>query len=80
MCEMKNVQRHSDLSDVPNRTVILSSDEILSLTLILEYGHGIWHEDVKLHDFVSLFEEHKDIPYSLLRDLWNEKERTLRSI
>lgn len=51
MCEMKNVQRHSDLSDVPNRTVILSSDEILSLTLILEYGHGIWHEDVKLHDF-----------------------------
>lgn len=49
VCEMKNVQRHSDLSDVPSRTVILSSDEISSITLRLEYGRTIciWCEDVK---------------------------------
>lgn len=49
VCEMKNVQRRSDLSDVLSRTVILSSDEISSITLRLEYDHTIciWHEDVK---------------------------------
>lgn len=50
VCEMKNVQRPSDLSDVPERTVTLSSDEIRSITFMLEYGCTvcIWHEDGKL--------------------------------
>lgn len=50
---MKNVQRPSDLSDVPERTVTLSSDEIRSITFMLEYGCTvcIWHEDGKLQDF-----------------------------
>lgn len=32
VCEMKNVQRPSDLSDVPNQAAILSSDDISLIT------------------------------------------------
>lgn len=50
MCEMKNVQRHSNLSNVSSGTVTLRGDEISSMTLILGYGCTvcIWCEDVKL--------------------------------
>lgn len=50
VCELKSVQRLSDLSDVPSGTVILSSDEISSVTLTLEYGCTvcIWREGVTL--------------------------------
>lgn len=49
VCETKNVQRPSDLSDVPKRTVTLSSDGISSMAFILEYGCTIctWQEDIK---------------------------------
>lgn len=33
-----NVQRPSDLSNVPNQTIILSSDEIALITCVPRYG------------------------------------------
>lgn len=38
VCEEKTVQRPSDLSDVPNQTVILSNDDISLITRALGYG------------------------------------------